>query len=138
LVNQGPTLNINGATLYLAGADDPARTGEEEDPFLLASVEKALKNQPSDAFTLLLSHRPRGFTPAQRFGVELTLAGHTHGYQIGAFGHSIAEPLLPGSYPRGHYQEGASQLYTSTGFGHWFPFRLGCNREAPIIVLRQS
>jgi uncharacterized protein len=138
LVNSGTALNIDDATLYLGGADDPARTQEEEVPFLLASTEKALNGMPSDAFSLLLSHRPRGFDAAQKFNVDLTLSGHTHGYQVGLFGQSVAESFAAGTYPRGLYQSGASQLYTSTGLGHWFPFRLGCDREAAVIVLRRA
>lgn len=28
-----------------------------------------------------------------------------------------------------------SRLYTTSGFGHWFSFRLGCPTEMPLIVL---
>jgi predicted MPP superfamily phosphohydrolase len=28
-----------------------------------------------------------------------------------------------------------SRLYTTSGFGHWFPFRFGCPTEMPIVVL---
>ena len=38
----------------------------------------------------------------------------------------------------GKYQKGTSRLYTSAGVGHWFPFRLGCPPEAPIIILRKG
>jgi predicted MPP superfamily phosphohydrolase len=138
LVNSGTSLKIDDAILYVGGADDPARTQEDEVPFLLASTEKALNDMPSDAFNLLLSHRPRGFDAAQKFNVDLTLSGHTHGYQVGLFGQSVAESFAAGTYPRGLYQSGTSQLYTSTGLGHWFPFRLGCDREAAVIVLRRA
>lgn len=138
LVDEGALLNVDGAALYLAGADDPARTDAPEDEFLHRSVQKALRDQPSAACTVLLSHRPRGFAATRDLDVHLTLAGHTHGYQLGLFGTSLAEPLLPGTFPRGLYRSGNRQLYTSTGFGHWFPFRLGCNREAAVIVLRRD
>jgi predicted MPP superfamily phosphohydrolase len=42
---------------------------------------------------------------------------------------------MPNRFLRGAYQRGKSRLYTSAGFGHWFPFRLGCPAEAPTIVL---
>ena len=38
----------------------------------------------------------------------------------------------------GHYGAGATQLYTSAGVGHWFPFRLGCPPEAPLFILESS
>ena len=125
-------------TLFVAGADDPAKGEEDKESFLLDSIEKALRQRPKEAFTLLLSHRPAGFTPAQKFGVDLTLAGDTHGYQLGIFGQSLIQPLFGEEFPRGHYQRGESQLYTSTGLGHWFPFRLGCDREAALIILRKG
>ena len=28
-----------------------------------------------------------------------------------------------------------SRLYTTSGFGHWFPFRFGCPTEMPLVVL---
>ncbi|MEJ7729834.1 MAG: hypothetical protein WKG00_11500 [Polyangiaceae bacterium] len=38
----------------------------------------------------------------------------------------------------GSYARGARRLYTSAGFGHWFPFRLGCPSEAPLLVLTRG
>ena len=138
LVSSGVAVKIKNSTLFVAGADDPAKTEADKETFLLASVEKALKQRPKDAFTLLLCHRPAGFNAAQELGVDLTLAGDTHGYQLGIFGLSPMQYLFGEEFPRGHYQRGTSQLYTSTGLGHWFPFRLGCDREAALIVLRKG
>jgi predicted MPP superfamily phosphohydrolase len=45
---------------------------------------------------------------------------------------------MPERYLWGKYRKGDSQLYTSAGVGHWFPFRLGCPPEAPVIVLRKA
>ena len=42
---------------------------------------------------------------------------------------------MPDKYLWGHYRVGNSHLYTSSGMGHWFPFRLGCPPEAPVIDL---
>jgi predicted MPP superfamily phosphohydrolase len=86
----------------------------------------------------MLSHRPAAFDAAAENGVDLTLAGHTHGAQVGLFGRSLLEPLWPEARLWGHYRQGVSQLYTSSGVGHWFPFRLGCPSEAPVIELRRS
>ena len=69
--------------------------------------------------------------------MNLTLSGHTHGGQIGLGGRSIFEYLGgPGQYLWGEYNSGSGKLYTSAGVGHWFPFRLGCPAEAPVLVLR--
>ena len=81
---------------------------------------------------------PEGFDPAAKAGVDLTLSGHTHGGQIGFNGKSAFEPLWPDGYLWGGYRRGASSLYTTAGFGDWFPFRLGCPSEAPLLVLKRS
>ena len=136
LRSSGVTVKVRGADLYLAGIDDPAGYEEPPDRLLVRSTGMALKDWPSDAMAVALSHRPRGFDATAPLGVPLTLAGHTHGYQLGAGERSIAELAAPERYPRGFYQKGTHQLYTSAGLGHWFPFRLGCGAEAPVIVLR--
>ena len=87
---------------------------------------------------MLLCHRPEGFVPASACGVHLTLAGHTHGGQIGFNGKSAFEPIWRDKYLWGRYSRGESHLYTTSGFGHWFPFRLMCPTEVPILELASS
>lgn len=135
LLEDGATLDLDGARLHLSGADDPRYLGRQSADFFARTVDRALDGAPSDAFHVLLSHRPEGFAAAQRHGVHLTLSGHTHGAQVGINGRSLFEPLLPDKYLWGHYAEGRSRLYTSSGAGHWFPFRLGCPRELPVLRL---
>lgn len=143
LREEGAKLAVGGATIHLLGIDDPTRISRAINPpnspsFLLHGIEKAMDGGPSDAFRILMSHRPRGFDPAARLGIDLTLAGHTHGgIQLGLGGRSVLEPFFPEQYFWGHYRKGNSQLYTSAGVGHWFPFRLGCPMEAPVYTLRR-
>jgi predicted MPP superfamily phosphohydrolase len=110
-------------------------------PALLApSIEAAATESPPDAdFRLLLCHRPEGFGPASERGFDLTLSGHTHGAQLGLFGRSLLQRLRPevgwwGAYARPGKTR-PSRLYTTSGFGHWFPFRFGCPTEMPLLVL---
>lgn len=138
LMNTGKTINVDGVDLYVGGADDPASLWANADGFLQRTVNETLSGAPSDAFKIIMSHRPRGFVEAARQGVELTLAGHTHGGQIGIGGRSMFETTDPPNYFWGHYTDGKSQLYTSAGVGHWFPFRLGCRAEASVIVLKRA
>ncbi|HEY2369840.1 MAG TPA: metallophosphoesterase, partial [Polyangiaceae bacterium] len=121
--------------LFIAGADDPVYIDRDPTSFLASSIDSALEGAPPDAFRLLMCHRPEGFVPASACGVHLTLAGHTHGGQIGFNGKSAFEPIWRDKYLWGRYSRGASGLYTTSGFGHWFPFRLMCPTEAPIIEL---
>jgi uncharacterized protein len=152
LVSSGRTLHVGGARLFVGGADDPVHIGGDIAKMLAPSIEQAAAHAPPHAdFRLLLCHRPEGLAPAAENGFDLTLAGHTHGGQIGMFGRSLLAYLRPetswwGTYEsarpgsrsarRSSLSRSPSRLYTTSGFGHWFPFRLGCPTEMPIIVLR--
>jgi len=138
LVERGQPIHLGRSTLYLAGTDDPLSVRSDITRFMQRTVERSLRDAPSDAFTILLSHRPEGFAHAARAGVDLTLSGHTHGGQIGFNGKSAFEPLFPDGYMWGLYQSQESTLYTTSGWGHWFPFRLGCMAEAPLVILERA
>lgn len=137
LIEGATSIAVGDARIHLAGADDPARTGRFNDArFMRSTVEQSIDGLPSDAFSILMSHRPEGFDVAAKHGVDLTLAGHYHGgIQLGLGGRAIIQPLRPDVYYWGHYRKGDAQLYTSGGVGHWFPFRLNCPPEAPVYVL---
>jgi uncharacterized protein len=138
LLNAGRTLSIGGATLYVAGLDDPRSLGRIPEDFFLKALDLAMQHAPSNAFTLLLSHRPEGFNAASELSIPLTISGHTHGGQIGFLGRSVFEELLPERYMWGAYERNGSRLYTSAGAGHWFPYRLGCPAEIPLYILKRE
>lgn len=120
---------------YLAGVDYPwAKDGQEQETVRQDLFQQAMRTVPAKAFTVLLSHHPDFIDNAFAAGIPLTLSGHTHGGQIGLFGHS----LLPLSYRymRGFYRQGDRQGYVSTGTGHWLPFRLGCPAEVGVFTFR--
>ncbi|MFH2053439.1 MAG: metallophosphoesterase [bacterium] len=142
LRNFGMPIQVGNGDLFLAGVDDPEGRplGQSEEDYMRDAVDLALQRARPWMFTILLTHRPWVFDLAAARGVHLTLAGHTHGGQVGFAGFSPLE-LLPGRryrYPRGLYRIGNRQLYTSAGAGHWLPFRLGCPAEAPVYELRKS
>lgn len=135
----GRTLRVGRAKLFVGGADDPVHMGGDIAWMVRPSIERALEHAPADAdFRLLLCHRPEGFEPASDLGVELTLSGHTHGGQLGFLGRSLFETLRPNVRWWGSYAKKKSRLYTTSGFGHWFPFRLGCPTEMPLVVLTRG
>ncbi len=138
LKSSGMSLDIKGTSLYLAAADDPRFLRRDGSAFLHKTITAALDGAPSDGFKILMTHRPEGFDIAADYRINLTLSGHTHGGQVGVGGRSFFAPFMPGRYLWGHYQKGNSQMYLSSGIGHWFPFRLGCPPEAPVIELRRS
>lgn len=152
LVSAGRTLAVGRARLFVGGADDPVQIGGDIAKLLTPSIELAAAHAPAHAdFRLLLCHRPEGLAPAAANGFDLTLAGHTHGGQVGLFGRSLLAWIRPETSWWGTYElprpssrsarrsalfGSPSRLYTTSGFGHWFPFRLGCPTEMPLIVLR--
>ena len=136
LVDEGREVQVGDARVHISGADDPRlMRGGRSQLQLQSSVERCQAAAGVDSFHILMSHRPAAFDYAAALGVELTLAGHTHGYQLGVGGRSLFETWYPESYIWGRYRKQDSQLYTSAGIGHWFPFRLGCPAEAPLITL---
>lgn len=138
LVDEGTLLRVGSAKLWVGGVDDPRRMRGGIARALAPGVERALRDAPRDATTLLLSHRPDGLLPAAERNADLVLAGHTHGGQIGWGDRSAFEPVLDGHYLWGDYVRGRTALYTSSGFGHWFPFRVACPTEAPLVRLERA
>lgn len=137
LVNEGEIIPVGDSQIYLGGADDPRWLRRDNSSFLENTVGRAMVDAPENSFRILMTHRPEGFDYASRNKVKLTLAGHTHGGQIGLGGRSIFG-LVGYRYLWGAYQnEHGGKLYTTAGMGHWFPFRLGCPPEAPLIELRR-
>lgn len=137
LVNQTAQLRVGDATLIIAGVDDPVFSGPER-PFYERVVGDCAAASVGSGFRLLLCHRPGGFEAAAEHGFDLTLSGHTHGAQLGLLGRSAVEVLFGVPYQWGLYRRGRSRLYTTSGFGQWFPFRLNCPAEAPLIVLERG
>lgn len=137
LRSKGASVKVGDAELYIAGADDPRMLGALSQDFFKKTIDDSLDGGPSDAFTILMSHRPEGFIHATERGIPLTLSGHTHGGQIALGGRSFLE-WFGREYMWGHYRRKDSQLYTTSGAGHWFPFRLGCPAEIPVYVLKKG
>lgn len=101
-----------------------------------ASMETAMRGVPKNAVKVLLAHHPDFFDAAAKHNVELALAGHTHGGQLGIFGMPIVPPVF--KYMRGVYHVGKTFGYVHSGNGSWFPYRLGCPPEIAVFVLKKK
>ena len=88
---------------------------------------------------ILLSHNPNVFDRAAQLGIDLTLAGHTHGGELSLeFVHRglapvrFETPYVSGWYPK----PGGQQLYVNRGIGTTgFPIRLGAPPEITVLEL---
>ncbi len=136
LLDASRVVRVGAAELVIAGVDDPARARRED--HYARSIAMALDATPEAAFRLGLCHRPSGFSDLARARVDLTLSGHTHAGQIGVGERSVFEAVAPEAHLWGSYRKGDAQLYTSSGGGHWFAFRLNCTSEAALITLEPA
>jgi uncharacterized protein len=129
----------NGAALALLGIDDP-HSWKVDDP-QPGDVARALSAAPpaSQAFHVLLAHRPGAWDTAAARGIPLTLAGHIHGGQfyLPLIGWSAGSMIT--KYVMGHFQRGNSQLYVSRGIGVvGVPIRVFTPPEIELFELRQG
>ena len=128
-----------GAALALIGIDDP-RNWRADDP-QDDDLADALRVTPpaSQAFRILLAHRPGAFDGATPRGIPLTLAGHIHGGQfyLPVIGWSPGRLIT--KYVMGHFQKGSSQLYVSRGIGVvGVPLRIFVPPEIALFELRRG
>ena len=141
LRDEQTTIDIRGQRLHVIGLDDHGRDwarGKSKIPYLSA----ALAHVPAAAPVLLLSHRPDVFPQAAEGGVALTLAGHTHGGQIGVpwFDgriRNLAEFIT--DFDRGLYERSGSYLYVNCGLGVTGQrIRLNTPREIVVIDVQRK
>ena len=139
LINKGEIIKVGNSSLFVGGADDPVTLRSDITPFLQRTVEMTMQSATEDSFNVLMSHRPKTLDVVEYQKIDLILSGHTHGGQVGFNGRSLFEGMIEKEpYLWGKYKKGNTQLYTSAGMGHWFPFRFNCPPEAPLIILRKS
>ena len=131
LKNANQLVHRGGAVIAFAGVTDPVgRYTHKQDP------HAAMRGIPSDAVTVLLSHRPQTAKIADRLGVHLQLSGHTHGGQFFPFNLLIHffQPIVSGLH-----RVGRTWLYVNRGTGYWGPpSRLGVGGEITVITLSRS
>jgi predicted MPP superfamily phosphohydrolase len=149
----------NGARFNLLGVDyqrDHMTSGERTGP-MLAEIEHLIRR---DMPNVLLSHNPNSFRRAAQLGIELSLAGHTHGGQVKfeIVDHSVSPARLISPFVAGLYHlpipmnghGGAAvdvktnglqkaALYVNRGLGTFgFPVRIGVPPEITLLTLRRA
>jgi len=164
LRHESAELNWRGSALNLIGVDyQRQRGGDGSRAVMLAGLEPLIRR---DVPNILLSHNPNSFPRAAELGIELSLAGHTHGGQVRVeiLDHpwSPAEFLTP--YVAGLYQRpllassnlsdagvaslgptsnlqspASSTIYVNRGLGTiGAPVRLGVPPEITLLTLRRA
>ena len=147
-------LDWNGARFNLIGVDyqrDHMTPGPHGRP--LEHIEHLVSREMPN---ILLSHNPNSFHRAAQLGIELSLAGHTHGGQVKfeIVDHSwsparLITDFVAGLYklPLGAPDNGGSNggsgktafLYVNRGLGTFgMPVRLGVPPEITLLTLRTA
>jgi predicted MPP superfamily phosphohydrolase len=148
-------LSWRGGAIDLIGVDDQRERGRAGEPSSMLRGIAGLVRR--DIPNILLSHNPDTFPRAAALGIELSLAGHTHGGQLRvALGRrqwspaSLLTPFVAGLYrlplgPAGRGDNLAScaqksaVLSVNRGLGTFgLPVRLGVPPEVTLLTLRAT
>jgi predicted MPP superfamily phosphohydrolase len=161
LRRENAIIHYKGGQLNLIGVDyerERAASGRKQQ--MLANLEPLVRR---DMPNILLSHNPNTFNRAAELGVELSLAGHTHGGQVQVEILDVSlsparfitdyiaglyhRPLLMPDQPKRmgetiklmpNAPNGLAALYVNRGIGTvGAPVRLGAPPEITHIVLRR-
>ncbi len=131
LVNEARPVIYNGVRFWVLGVDDN-HLGFDD-------LARALSGVPADEFRILLAHSPTILPAAERAGIPLVLAGHTHGGQIRLplVGTIAVGARRPAGDAVGLLQTRTGYIHISPGLGssRSLPFRLGCPPEATLLEL---
>lgn len=106
--------------------------------YKLEGVEKLMVQGTAN---ILLSHNPDSFNRAAEMGIDLSLAGHTHGGQLALefISPEIAPSRLMTPYVAGWFQRPGGQLYVNRGIGTIAaPMRVGAPPEITVYELLRA
>jgi uncharacterized protein len=156
LRQENAAIEFNGSKFNLIGVDyqrDHMTRGPAGP--MLENVEHLVHR---DMPNLLLSHNPNSFRRAADLGIELSLAGHTHGGQVKfeVVDHDVSPARLITEFVAGLYRlpfgngsapvltennrsERTACIYVNRGLGTFgLPVRLGVPPEITLLTLRSS
>jgi hypothetical protein len=113
--------------IALVGRDD--RTNRQR-----KSLDEIMEDIDRSKYIIELDHQPFDLEDAERCGVDLELAGHTHDGQVWPI-NWIVKGMYECSF--GKWQRGNTHYYISSGMGIWGPkFRIGTRSEYGVIEVK--
>ncbi len=130
-------LPIRGSTVAIAGVT----TRGHRLKMSYGKFNRVLSSIPDSIFTILLLHDPDGWPPDNitLSLPDLTLSGHTHGFQAGLPGALWSPSALFHQRWKGLYRLGESNLFVTTGTGTMgMAVRLFMPPEVVIITIRKT
>ncbi len=132
LENQAAPYHTGAGTLWIAGLGELW--------LRMSDVKAALREVAEGEPVILLTHNPDIF-PSVPAGVNLVLAGHTHGGQVKL--PLLGAPVVPSQYGQryaaGYIQENGRRMFVTTGVGtSILPVRFRVPPEIVILTLGES
>ena len=136
-------IQSHGEVLNLIGVDyQEARFSRDHSGHLVDRyLEGSEKLVMPDLVNILLNHNPNSFDRAAQLGIDLTLAGHTHGgtLSLGVIQRGLSLARVETPYVSGWYEKSGCQLYVNRGIGTTgFPIRLGARPEIALLELSRT
>src|SRR5712692_3383706 len=164
LRHENAELSWRGSALNLIGVDYQRQRAEDGSRLpMLVGLEPLVRR---DVPNILLSHNPNSFPRAAELGIELSLAGHTHGGQVRVevldhrwspaqfftpyvaglywrplrFDAALSEKQISSLFPASSLKSLASStIYVNRGLGTiGAPVRLGVPPEITLLTLRRA
>ena len=139
LLNESVPVFKNGQEIRILGVENWGLPPFKQ----YGRLEKAMAEAENSAFKILLSHDPTHWEAevTGKTNIDLTLSGHTHGFQFGIRTRKFRWSPVKWIYPRweGLHRIGDQILYINTGLGYiGFPGRIGMSPEITVINLSKS
>ncbi len=140
LLNEYAVIEKNNEKIFIVGVENWGKGGFQK----FGDIQKATEGLAEQDFKILLSHDPSHWDAVvlkEASPPQLTLSGHTHGFQMG-----IETPLFRFSPSQwvydqwaGLYQNGRQFIYVNRGIGTvGYPGRLGVWPEVTQFVLKRT
>lgn len=137
MLDESTQLEKNGEKISLIGVQNISGKSFRS----YGNLQKAYEGVDASHFKILMSHDPSHWDAEVRKNfadIDLTLSGHTHGFQFGVEVPGFRWSPVQYVYKQwaGHYNEGSQQLYINRGFGFiGYPGRVGILPEITVIEL---
>lgn len=133
-------IDVHGQKILMAGHELPW-FGTEPDfsqqVQLIRESESASGNLSSNVFRLALAHSPDAIDWAEKQGVHLLLAGHTHGGQVRfpIIGPIVAPSWYGSQFASGVFFRAPTLMHVSRGLAGVHPLRFRCQPEIALLEL---
>ena len=141
LTERGLTVLYNGHTAIEAGGDRLWIAGLADAYFDFPDLERTMPRATEREPVLLLGHEPDFADTVKLYGgVDVMLAGHSHGGQVRIPGITHAFlPVMGRRYVNGLFQLDDMQLYVNRGIGAvHLPIRFRCPPEITLFTLQPA